>query len=511
MLRGLSISIRYISTGACILQFVVLAVSFLWSLFNGAKVEEVIIVEEKRKKVVALAAARAEVQRQALSALDPQNNDAEDREDNTGIELSMMVNPLSERLGSHYSSDRLDSRYSSAGSACSIASDEHEQPRVDHAPSLVFAKTPMSTRMSTRMSARRSPRSSGARVAPREEAAEEKRPASVEAAEATVTAEAARLAVLAGKEEEAEADKRRAAEEAKANEAAESAAKAAADEWEAYAAAEALEAAEAKRAAEAAAKVAAGEWEAYAMAEAAAKAVVEERDAYYREQHLVAQRDGEVLADEWTVHVDEGTGHMYRHNSRTGETAWCDMSAEEHTGWEAGGEAKEVEVRVAEGVGGEEEEAPIPVDDGLLVDDSLATARSRLRRVYRMTNDNENNDPTMSDALSHLISDTRGDWVEVCDADGGVLGAQLRGCTVYYNRETYETRLTKPPGWVRMQAQALSQETMARESRRLANRPSGVAKPAPVHRKSTTVVGRWKSEGAGVTAGGRVSWASPSL
>jgi hypothetical protein len=71
----------------------------------------------------------------------------------------------------------------------------------------------------------------------------------------------------------------------------------------------------------------------------------------------------------------------------------------------------------------------------------------------------------MDAAFLALVSDTRGDWVEVCDADGSVLGAQLRGCTVYYNRETYETRLTKPPGWVLLQVVALTGE--GRASRRI--------------------------------------------
>ena len=58
-----------------------------------------------------------------------------------------------------------------------------------------------------------------------------------------------------------------------------------------------------------------------------------------------------------------------------------------------------------------------------------------------------------------LISDTRGDWVEVCDDDGAILGESLTGKTVYFNKTTFETRLTKPPGWVRMQAREISKST----------------------------------------------------
>ena len=84
---------------------------------------------------------------------------------------------------------------------------------------------------------------------------------------------------------------------------------------------------------------------------------------------------------------------------------------------------------------------------------SLATARSRLRSAIRTTVDGDS-------SLEYLIHDTRGDWVEACDSDGSVLGASFAGRTVYYNRTTDETRLTKPPGWVRMLAQALTWSTI---------------------------------------------------
>lgn len=45
-----SLAFMYISTCFCILQFAVLIWSFLWSLFEGAKVEQVIIAKEIRKK-----------------------------------------------------------------------------------------------------------------------------------------------------------------------------------------------------------------------------------------------------------------------------------------------------------------------------------------------------------------------------------------------------------------------------------------------------------------------------
>ena len=45
--------------------------------------------------------------------------------------------------------------------------------------------------------------------------------------------------------------------------------------------------------------------------------------------------------------------------------------------------------------------------------------------------------------------------MEVCDHAGDVLGAAYAGRTVYYNRVTFETRWAKPPGWVKMPAQAI--------------------------------------------------------
>jgi hypothetical protein len=36
----------------------------------------------------------------------------------------------------------------------------------------------------------------------------------------------------------------------------------------------------------------------------------------------------------------------------------------------------------------------------------------------------------MDESVQSLISDTRGDWVEVCDMTGSVLGASLAGRTV---------------------------------------------------------------------------------
>ena len=35
-----------------------------------------------------------------------------------------------------------------------------------------------------------------------------------------------------------------------------------------------------------------------------------------------------TVAEDWTVHIDESTGNEYRHNSVTGEAAWCGEEVE---------------------------------------------------------------------------------------------------------------------------------------------------------------------------------------
>ena len=442
----------YISTGACILQFVVLAVSFLFSLFIGAKVEEVVIVEETRKKVLAVAAEKAEVDRRAQGGLQTQDNNVEDNDDH-GIELAMVENPLSRRSQCMQSVDL------SGESRCIQSIDFSGDGSIDYSTSFMFAKKPVSARTSTRRST-----GSGARVAPKAEVVEEKQLGSEEEEAAEAENVLSELGELARIEAEAEAEKearqakevaesaaaKALADEWEAHAVAEAAAKAEAEEWEAYAAGEASKAA-AQTLAEEEAKAAA---EAEAVAEAAALATAE---AYNRDQ---VQDDSKYAEeDEWTVHLDADTGFYYRRNNRTEERVWCDVDEEDADAEaEEAEEVEEVDVVV---VG-----APTPEDD------SLATARSRLRSVMASVEGNDATNDERGD-LANMISDTRGDWVEVCDMDGSVLGASLAGRTVYYNRKTYETRLAKPSGWVRMQAQ----EVNKRKSKRLTvfERPKGAS------------------------------------
>jgi surface protein len=174
----------------------------------------------------------------------------------------------------------------------------------------------------------------------------------------------------------------------------------------------------------------------------------------------------EVKEEEWVVHTCESSGRRYKYNNWTGETVWIDPEEEEE-GEEEEDRGEEWTMLTDESSGRrykynnwtgetvwidpEQEEE----EDG----DDLATARARLRSVMKQST---NGDASAIDsAFLELVSDTRGDWVEVCDPDGSVLGWQLKGCTVYYNRLTYETRLTKPPGWVLMQCMALTGEGRA--------------------------------------------------
>ena len=190
------------------------------------------------------------------------------------------------------------------------------------------------------------------------------------------------------------------------------------------------------------------------------------------------EEEAEEVEETWTTYMDEDSGWRYRVSSLTGETIWIDPEAEEEVeGWtihmdEDSGRRYRVSSWTGETVWvdpevivQEKEEVAdaVEVNDG----DDLATAKSRLRRVMSKSADGTNSG--MDAAFLALVSDTRGDWVEVCDTDGSVLGAQLKGCTVYYNRETYEMRLTKPPGWVLLQVVALTGE--GRASRRIAPLP----------------------------------------
>jgi hypothetical protein len=155
----------------------------------------------------------------------------------------------------------------------------------------------------------------------------------------------------------------------------------------------------------------------------------------------------------WTDYVDGESGKKCWYNTLTGETKYDEEEDEE----------EEQDIDEEEEQEGEEEEET----DDLMTDneeeevaventDELMKVRSRLRSAMQISADGT--DSLVDQAYLDLVNDTRGDWVEVCDADGSVLGDALAGHTVYYNRESYETRLSKPSGWVMMQAQALSQD-----------------------------------------------------
>ena len=120
------------------------------------------------------------------------------------------------------------------------------------------------------------------------------------------------------------------------------------------------------------------------------------------EEEQAEEPPKEPQEEEWVTHVDERSGRRYSVSSWTGETVWIDP---------------EVVAEVVE----EEEE------------DELATAKSRLRKMIKESSDcgADGTDTGISAAMKDLVSDSRGDWVEVLDADGNVLGMQLKGTTVY--------------------------------------------------------------------------------
>ena len=429
----------------------------MWSLREGAKAEEVVIVEEKRKVA---AAAKEQEQRHGHRPTAGGIGDT-DRSQNFSIELVMSSNPMAGRFSRH--------------EAHVVHVDE--DPTNDllaqgtngtvDASSLNFAKSPMalpSARRSGANDRRTSPGDGDGLLS------------KCEAAIAERVAEAARVA----REEEREEKER-------------------------------------------------------------ATAQVEEEK--WAED---ANDQGGEEVDVWTLHYDEASGWVYRYNTKTGETAWnyeegeqdedgADMIEEGDEEEDVGAARRNSLVRLIhspdeqdadEGKAGEEDEeegddsgagGKEGVACGILdgqegvqggvaerqvgkeeVDD-LAKVRARLRHVLReVSPDDDGDDAAAANAAyQSLISDTRGDWVEVLDHDGSVLGGSLAGRTVYYNRTNYETRMTKPRGWVRLQARALSKEQTTRKATRRKSpfmssfRTRGIrGKPAPVHRQSSKIIGR---------------------
>jgi hypothetical protein len=98
-------------------------------------------------------------------------------------------------------------------------------------------------------------------------------------------------------------------------------------------------------------------------------------------------------------------------------------------------------------------------------EDELTSVRARLRRVLdesqnqRQTSTDERNNAA-DNAWERLMQDSRGNWVEILDDDGILLGEEFKGRLIYYNKITTEVRFTKPPGWVRMQAEATDSYVM---------------------------------------------------
>ena len=421
-------------------------VTFMWSLREGAKAEEVVIVEEKRK----VAAAAKEQEQGHGHGPNAGGGDA-DRSQNFSIELVMSPNPMAGRFSTRAA------RVLDEGPTNDLLAQGSTMNGTVDASSLIFAKSPMPLPSARRSGAKDRQTSPGDGDG-------------LLSKSAAAVAEAARVA----REEERE-ERERATAQAEAEE----------ENWA--------------------------------------------EDAN--------DQDGEEV-DVWTLHYDEASGCMYRYNAKTGETAWnyeegeqdedgAGMIEEGDEEEDAGAAVRNSLARLIksqdekdadEGNSGEEDEEEdddsevrkggdvCGVPDGKEgvaerqvskeeVDD-LAMVRARLRHVLReVSPDDDGEDAAAANAAyQSLISDTRGDWVEVLDHDGSVLGASLAGRTVYYNRTNYETRMTKPRGWVLLQARALSKEQTTRKATRRKSpflssfRMKG--KPAPVHRQSSKIIGR---------------------
>ena len=401
-----SLVFMYISTGCCLLQFVVLGGSFLWSLFEGAKVEQVIIVAEVQEQE-----ARAEASRRGelhpFEGRRQSNDDTEDEDARNNVELVMMSNPC---RGS------VDLSRSSRGGSSAIAPESSSESkggdRNADVGSLSFATKPMS-----RLSKRRSTKHSNSEGA--------MRPVSMgDGGEAAAAAGAAGAVGAAEATEWAAHEAKVERHRAEAAEAAE-AAQVALEEEERRKAAWAVYEADAERH-----RVEAEEWAAYEAEE---------------ERHKA----------EWAAHEAE----VERHRAEAAEAARVALEEEERRKAEWVAHKAEVERRRAEAEARAASEAQEPQGGNPDDNDNLATARSRLRSVLMEKSNDDGGKGGEASMYEGLVSDTRGDWVEVCDDDGAILGESLTGKTVYFNKTTFETRLTKPPGWVRMQAREISKST----------------------------------------------------
>jgi hypothetical protein len=104
-------------------------------------------------------------------------------------------------------------------------------------------------------------------------------------------------------------------------------------------------------------------------------------------------------------------------------------------------------------------------------EDGLRTLRARLRRLHENGGGGaggeggeggEGGSEGQQTALSKLLVSARGDWVEVLDDDGSLLGSEFVGRLVYYNQASHETRFSRPRGWVRSMANATNKYISSR-------------------------------------------------
>ena len=112
--------------------------------------------------------------------------------------------------------------------------------------------------------------------------------------------------------------------------------------------------------------------------------------------------------------------------------------------------------------------------------DAMASIRANLRKVLEGEGTADWEGSAAYAAFRRLVGDRVGDWAEVNDTDGSVLGEALIGKTVYWNTATSDVLFTKPAGWVRMQTK--EREALRQKQRELSRT---MREKKPAHRKMT--------------------------
>eukprot|EP00947_MAST-08B_sp_MAST-8B-sp1_P004749 g4749.t1 len=170
-----------------------------------------------------------------------------------------------------------------------------------------------------------------------------------------------------------------------------------------------------------------------------------------------ADKDGPETEAEWEAHVDVETGSAFWHHRATGRSSWVEP--------EAGvSEVKKEEAGKQEPEQGHPDTAKRAESVELPSTDDLYR-RIRAKLIGGGLQGSTGDPPSFGQLrrserdVSGLISETRGDWLElVIPVEWGGEWGQVAGHTIYFNRRTAEVRWDKPPGWVLLQVSAIQGE-----------------------------------------------------